>query len=420
MYGTTNKGGAAPNDGTVFKVTLGGTITSLYSFASETNPQAGLVLANDGNFYGVTTNGGDEECNSYGCGTVFRITPKGNETILYSFCSQMNCESGAYPWTATLVQGIDGSLYGTTSGAGSNGGGTVFKITPAGALTILHSFGFTDGASPESSLIQATDGNFYGTTAGGGDPSCQPDGCGTLFRITPDGRFTSLHSFNQTDGDVPTGVIQASDANLYGTTELGGSENYGTVFKATLQGAITTLHSFTLTDGINPFGTLVQATDGSLYGTTQTQGAGIGTIFSVTLSGVFTTLYSFCSETGCADGERPIDGLIQSTNGILYGTASGGGTGGCDCGTVFSLDIGLGAFVAFVQRAGKVGQTGGILGQNFTGTTSVMLNGVPASFTVVSDTFIRATVPQNATTGYVTVTTPTGGLTSNVPFHVIQ
>ncbi len=138
-----------------------------------------------------------------------------------------------------------------------------------------------------------------------------------------------------------------------------------------------------------------------------------GTVFQLTPTGILTTMHSFDS----SDGAVPIGGLIQATNGTFYGSSSQAGP--YNSGTLFSLDLGLGPFVTFVRAAGKVGQTGGILGQGFTGTTSVSLSGIPASFTVVSDTYIKATVPAGATTGYVTVTTPSGVLTSNVPFHVI-
>lgn len=165
----------------------------------------------------------------------------------------------------------------------------------------------------------------------------------------------------------------------------------------------------------------MQGTDGLFYGTTSAGGDlacnapynGCGTVFSITSAGAMTTLHIF----ELTDGLAPTGGLLQATNGAFYGTTDQGGT--YDDGTVFSLDMGLGPFVAFVHAAGRVGKTGGILGQGFTGTTSVSLNGTPASFTVVSDTFIRATVPAGATTGYVTVTTPTGVLISNVPFYVL-
>ncbi len=170
-----------------------------------------------------------------------------------------------------------------------------------------------------------------------------------------------------------------------------------------------------------PYGGLNQATDGNLYGTTYQGGThDDGTIFEITAGGTLTTLHNFCSRgfQYCNDGQWLVAGLVQATNGTLYGTAEVGGR--LNDGVVFSLDMGLGPFVTFVRPAGKIGQTGGILGQGLIGTTSVSLNGISASFTVISDTFLTATVPAGATTGYVTVTTPSGTLTSNVPFHVIQ
>jgi hypothetical protein len=222
-----------------------------------------------------------------------------------------------------------------------------------------------------SALTQGADGNFYGTTET------------TAYRMTPAGSLTTLYTFcslpNCADGDFPSGLIQATDGNFYGVTQYGGTSDSGT----------------------NDCGTFC------------------GTVFELTSTGKLTTLHSFSGN----DGEHPVGGLIQATNGLLYGTAADGGDFTCNppkgCGTIFSLDVGLGPFVTFAHAAGEVGQTGGILGQGFTGTTSVSLNGIPANFTIVSDTFIKATVPGGATTGYVTVTTPTGTLTSNIPFHVL-
>jgi uncharacterized repeat protein (TIGR03803 family) len=208
----------------------------------------------------------------------------------------------------------------------------------------------------------------------------------------------------------------------------------GTIFKIDQDGKLTTVYEFcsqpNCADGSEPIGALIQATDGNFYGATigggdstcnSGNGGGCGTVFELNhLDGTLTTLHTF-EDT---DGSNPAGSFLQATNGTLYGTTLFGGEPLCDksygCGTVFSLSMGLGQFVTFVRAAGKVGQTGGILGQGFTGTTGVSLNGTPASFTVVSDTFIRATVPAGATTGYVTVATPSGTLTSNVPFHVIR
>jgi uncharacterized repeat protein (TIGR03803 family) len=357
FYGTTNQGGA--NDscydgisdgcGTVFKITPSGALTTLYSFCSQSGcadgrfPHAGLVQASDGNFYGTTSSGGANQtaCN-LGCGTVFRITPSGTLTTLYSFCPQSDCTDGGAPF-GTLIQATDGNFYGTTSEDGANGDGTVFKITGAGALTTLHSFAFTDGEFPLAELVQGIDGNFYGTTSQGGTN----DG-GTLFKITPSGTLTTLYKFcsqsSCTDGSNPSaGLLQAADGNFYGTASSGGAHDRGTVFTITPSGTLTTLYSFcsqgNCTDGGAPAGALVQATDGNFYGTTSEYGVNsAGTIFKITPGGALTTLYSLGSTD--TDGVGPFAPLIQDTNGNFYGTTLVGGAN--LFGTVFSLSVGLG------------------------------------------------------------------------------
>jgi uncharacterized repeat protein (TIGR03803 family) len=433
LYGMTVGGGNRPCSpqnygcGTIFRITPQGNLTTLYRFCSLTGctdgsfPSAPLVLATDGSFYGTTNGGGNMTCNSnYGCGTVFKITPRGVLITLYTFDYVSGSSSNG-----GLIQAVGGDFYGTTGRGGTDGYGTVFKITAAGALTTLHNFTGSDGAYPYGDLVQGTDGNFYGTTEG------FPLSYGTIFKITPSGEIRTL-PLNLTDGIYPcAGLIQALDGNLYGTTYAGGADNCdggcGTIFKVTPEGSLTVLYSFCAqpdcADGYQLQAPLVQATDGNFYGTTR-QGAnpncyeGCGTVFQITPAGVLTTLHSFDG----TDGSSSLDGLLQATNGIFYGATSLGGnfcTPEYCGGTIYSLDMGLGPFVTFISTAGKVGQTGGILGQGFTGTTNVSLNGTPESFTVVSDTYLRATVPVGATTGYVTVTTPSGTLTSNVPFHVI-
>ncbi len=434
FYGTTLQGGI-PGPGTIFKITSGGMLTTVYSFCSQANcvdgsyPEAGLVLATDGDFYGTTSYGGKS---SYylGYGTVFKVTPDGTLMTLHSFCPHAGfCNDGQLPF-AGLVQTTDGIFYGTTTEGGTThcdegGCGTIFRITSTGDFETVHSFSPSGPADPFAGLIQAKDGSLYGTTSGGFS-----DFYGSVFKISPRGKLTTVHSFNGTDGAFPYGgLVQTSDGDFYGTTWGGGvNGNFGTVFKITPQGTLTTLYSFcaqtNCTDGSFPTAGLVQATDGNFYGTTSAGGidlidctlndGGCGTVFKITPAGTLTTLHSF----DYTDGAMPLGGLFQGTGGVLYGSTYVGGpnTGG----TIFSLNMGLGPFVAFVRPAGKVGETGGILGQGFTGTTSVSLNGTPANFTVVSDTFIRAKVPAGATTGYVTVATPSGTLTSNVPFHVIR
>jgi uncharacterized repeat protein (TIGR03803 family) len=424
LYGTTVNGGANSNSsctygcGTVFKISPGGTLTTIYNLCSQSNctdgftPFAGLVQGTDGNYYGTTYFGGANSCPNIGtCGTVFKITPGGVLTTLHSF----DGIDGSGP-QATLVQATDGIFYGTTPHGGASNNGTVFTITPSGRLATIHKFDGTDGSFP-SELIQGTDGNFYGTT--------NRDGAngefGTAFTITPSGMLTTLHSFDRTDGIAPyAGLVQGTDGNFYGTTAEGGSSancsnlGCGTVFTMTRSGTVTTLHSFDSTDGAHPYAGLAQGTDGNVYGATGYGGSnGYGTIFIITPSGTFATLGIF----NVADGESPFAGLVQDTNGIFYGTTTAGGAQGY--GTIFSLSVSLKPFVETEPTSGAVGTTVNILGTNLTGATGVTFNGTPAVFTVASKTLITTTVPAGATTGTVQVVTPNGKGLSNLPFTVL-
>ena len=321
LYGTTSAGGDNVA-GTVFKVTPDGLLTVLHSFAYDDGafPRAGLVQGTDGSFYGTTTQGG-----TGGSGTVFKITPSGALTTLLSFAGS----EGSDPY-AGLLQGTDGHFYGTTTQGGTGGSGTVFKITPSGALTTLHSFTGSDGANPHAGLVQGTDGDFYGTTRFGGTNSF-----GTVFKITPLGALTTLHRFTHQDGAGPyAGLVQGTDGHFYGTTTGGGDFKFprGTVFKITPSGALTTLHSFTRSEGANPWAGLVQGTDGDFYGTTYRGGAsGFGTVFRITPAGALTTISSFAG----SNGRYPYAGLVQGTDGNLYGTTNMGGTS--DYGTAFKI-----------------------------------------------------------------------------------
>src|ERR1022692_2084630 len=399
------------------------TLTTLYSFCSQSgcpdgsDPIAGLVQATNGDLYGTTAKGG-----ANGGGTVFKITPGGTLTTLYSFCSQTNCMDGVEPY-AGLVQAANGDLYGTTVAGGANGYGTVFKITPGGTLTMVYSFcsqtNCADGAYPEAGLVQAANGDLYGTTPQGG-----ANRGGTIFKITPGGTLTKLYSFCSegvypacTAGLIPdAGLVQAANGDFYGTTEYGGANgNYGTVFKITPSGTLTTLHRFNYTDGEGPSAGLVQATNGDFYGTTLSGGAnGEGTVFKITPSGSLTTLYSFCSQSGCTDGAFPEAGPVQGTHGDFYGTTFNGGAN--NSGTVFRLSVGLGPFVKPRPPFGKVGAAVKILGTNLTGATSVGFNGTAAVFEVVSSSEITTTVPAGASSGKVQVITPSGTLSSNAAF----
>ena len=279
---------------------------------------------------------------------------------------------------ATLVQGSDGNIYGTTTQGGAHiGGGTIFMITPGGTLTTLHSFGSQDGYADGSSaneLVQATDGTFYGTTLYMG-----PNNGGEIFKITPSGTLTTLYAFC-TERDPVT---------------------------------------YACLDGHLPRAGLVQGTDGNFYGTTSVGGAkGYGTIFRITRGGTLTTIRSFCDQiTICAYGEQPWAGLVQATNGTFFGTTTAGGA--VLKGTVFAMSVGMGWFVETLPTFGQVGATINILGTDFTGATAVTFNGTPASFTIVSPTQIQTILPSGATTGSVKVTIPSGTMTSNKRFRVL-
>jgi len=403
FYGTTNYGGPNAEGGTIFNISPGGALTTLYAFCGQymcsdgDHSFGGVIQANDGNFYGTTQGGGANDN-----GTVFQLTPGGTFTTLYFFGG----EDGSAP-TAPLLQGTDGDLYGTTAGGGRYGAGTIFRMTLAGELKTVHSFHGADGANPTGALVQARDGNFYGTTSGG---------AGTVFEIKPSGALTTLHTFSGTDGYSPVaGLVQAVNGNFYGTTFSGGAYGDGTVFEITPAGTLTVLHNFAgfPTDGANPNAALVQATDGKFYGTTTNAGgADVGTVFKITPGGSRRTLYSF----DWASGEFPYSGLLQATDGSFYGTTGQGGAS-C-CGTVYRLSTGLGPFVKTEPGSGKVGTAVIILGNNLTGATGVSFHGRPAMFTVVSSSEITATVPAGAGTGKVRVETPNGTLVSNVAFRV--
>jgi uncharacterized repeat protein (TIGR03803 family) len=452
FYGTTAGGGAntsyCADDGyngcgTVFKITPGGVLTTLYSFCSPGGycadgfePIGGLVQSANGDFYGTTRAGGSQN----GGGTVFKITPSGTLTTLHSFCSTGDCTDGLQPY-AGLVQGADGDFYGTTAYGGANAYGTVFRITPSGTLTTLYSFcslsDCSDGELPYAGLVQGTNGDFYGATAQGGKKMlyCVGIGCGTVFKITPGGTLTTLHSFCSQESDYECldgydpigGLVRGTNGDLYGTTFYGGDDldcdvGCGTVFEITPGGKLTTLANLGANgnSGALPQAAMVQATDGNFYGTTY---GGEGTIFKITPGGVLTTLYAFCFN--CSSGQEPYAGLVQGTNGEFYGTASAGGvdSGACGpwgyCGTVFSLNVGLGQFVETLPTSGNVGARVKILGSFLTGATSVTFNGTPATFTINSKSEITTTVPAGATTGTVQVISPRlGTLSSNVPFTV--
>jgi uncharacterized protein (TIGR03437 family) len=317
------------NFGSIFKLTPGGVLTRLYTFCAQVSCTDGaepgaLIQAADGNFYSTTYytgadySSGDQE----GYGTIFRITPSGTLTTLHTF----NGNDGANP--DNMILAVDGNFYGTTWVGGANNSGTVFKITPSGQLTTLYSFGSTstDGNSPLV-LFQGADRNLYGATFGN---AFYP---GTVFKITTSGTLTTLYTLTHADGNGVSDLIQATDGNFYGTTLYGGVFQQGSAFKLAPTGTFTTLYSFGGTSGSSDAGTLIQAADGNFYGVTGDDGNyNQGTIFELTPSGTFTRLYSFDITDGSFPGT-----LMQGSDGNLYGTTLSGGTNGG--GTIFRYQL---------------------------------------------------------------------------------
>jgi len=341
FYGTTYDGGTN-SSGSVFQLTSGGSYTNLYSFGSQpfdgTHPSAGLVQGSDGNFYGTAYYGGT---NNFG--TVFRISPSGSYSNLYSF--QGPPGDGRNP-AAALVQGSDGNFYGTTFAGGTNRYGAVFRFTTNGTETILYSFGgpTNDGAGPLTALVLGRDGNFYGTTTFGGLTNISGTtasfigGYGTVFRISSGGSYSNLYSFGSKipDGILPGSLVQGSDGNFYGVASEGGAfTNPGALFRITPGGSESLFYSFGSQpgDGVEPT-SLVIGSDGNFYGTTLDGGTNdLGTLFRISLSGSETILYSFGSQTN--DGANPLGSLIQDSDGNFFGTTEYGGAGAN--GTIFEL-----------------------------------------------------------------------------------
>ena len=335
LYGTTTAGGTS-GMGTVFKLDTAGTKTVLHSFTGPPldgqYPGADLVRDAAGNLCGTTFYGGA----SYH-GTVFKVDPTGAETVLHSFTGDPD---GSDP-SAGMIRDGAGNLYGTTYEGGNFGKGTVFKLDTAGLETVLYSFaGPPDGQFPNARLVRDAAGNLYGTTEIGGDLQCNSqNGCGTVFKLDTTGAETVLHRFTgtPTDGSYPEGgVVRDAAGNLYGTTSYGDASDLGTVFKLDNAGTETVLHSFTggTTDGATPMVGLIPGAAGSLYGTTEVGGpSNFGTVFRVTTSGTETILHSFVK--GGTDGKKPRGGLIRDPAGNLYGTTSSGGR--YNKGTVFKL-----------------------------------------------------------------------------------
>jgi len=387
-----------------YEIKLSGKLTVLQNFDASTS--SGLTLATDQRFHGTIASGG-----TFGHGSVFRISPLPFSTVIYQHDFRGGVD-GAYP-TSAPIQSMAGDFYGTTSGESdldSSDHGTVYRISKLGAYSVLHSFSGADGSTPLGPLVQTTWGSFYGMTQSGGK-----HGLGTIFRINSDGNFKVVYDFDDIHGSQPDGsLIQGSDGNLYGLAERGGEVGVGVAFKITPGGTLTVLHSFDGRDGAFPMGGLVEATDGNFYGTLYSGAQDeCGSLFRMTSAGDFTRIFAF----DCSKGSQPMGTLLQHTNGRLYGQAFFGGSYGG--GTMFELNLGLSPFVTFLNVYGVVGTKVTILGQNFVdGISNVYFNDVRAVNPEIHPTYIKAIVPDGATTGYITVTTPLAILTSNKPFIV--
>lgn len=327
FLGMTSSGGAF-NQGTIFRMTPNGTVTPLHSFTggSEGGSPFGDLVGVGDDFYGVTATGGGSNN-----GTIFKLTPDGSIVTVHDFAGGAD---GSRP-SSPLLLASDGRFYGTTRGGGTADKGAVYRAGTDGSFAVLSSFpGGFDGEFPGGALIEATDGSFYGS-ADGGYSTILISGLGILYKIAPDGTFTLLHRFIGSDGIGPSSLVQALDNQFYGTTISGGPTGIGTVFRMTADGTITTIHAFAGSpNGAYPGSGLIQATDGALYGTTTSGGRALtfsstGTAFRITRDGSFSTVHVF---RGDFDADTP-RGLYQASDGNLYGPASASSAG-----VIFRID----------------------------------------------------------------------------------
>lgn len=392
LYGVTATGGMY-SKGSIFKIGASGGFHVIHNFDGThgSTPIGGLTLGLDGNLYGMAELGG-----ANGDGNIFRITPAGAFTVLYDF---KGGPDGEFP-VSPLIVGADGNFYGTSYP------GAAFRMTPAGVLTVIASI----PASSFGPLLQAKDGSFYGVSQLGGKNSA-----GTVYRIAGK-TSTIVHSFDGPSGSYPIGgLVEGADGNFYGTTTAGGSTNAGVIYRITPSGGYSVMVDWDgkhTQNGYQAFAGLIAGADGNLYGATIWGGAfGDGVIFSMAIDGTYSVLYNF----GAPQGDGAYATPIQHTNGELFGITNRGGAAGD--GVVYSFEDGLEPFIKLITNAGLVGGTVGILGSGFSQTTGVTFNGTPASFHVVSDTYMNATIPSGET-GFVTVNRASGNLTSGRIFRV--
>jgi len=346
LYGTTSQGGGSGcfggGCGTVYQLSPSGEETILHRFTGIPDgfyPGAGLIADGAGNFYGTTEFGGQSGCQSnLGCGTLFKLAPDQTESVLFAFQYQGDPDSG-------LARDKHGNLFGVISkaygavGCGGIGCGAVFELLHGAKYKVLHDFtGENDAATPEGNLVADSDGNFFGTSyEGGSGTNCSSGfgGCGTVYKMTPDGTVTILHNFQGgKDGAHPYGPVVFDGAgNLYGTTEYGGSGKdcgygCGTVFKISQSGKETVLYAFkNPKDGYAPRWSPVLDDAGNLYGTTLLGGSscadtGCGTVFRLSPDGAKTTLHII--HDASSEGFAPV-GLVRDKKGNLFGTLLGGG-----------------------------------------------------------------------------------------------
>ncbi|MGB0008965.1 MAG: choice-of-anchor tandem repeat GloVer-containing protein [Candidatus Sulfotelmatobacter sp.] len=415
FYGITLSGGGPANQGAIYKISPKGVLTSLHAMAdSDGTTCSGLTLGTDGNFYGTCHNGG---ANDYG--TLFKVTSAGALTVLHNFAAQGSTSDGCEP-LAPPIQASNGDFYGTTSFCGANNYGTVYKLTLAGAYSLLYSFqGPPDDTLLPLGLIEA-DGELWGVgngwiISGGG-----------IFKITLAGKESLVYTFKaNSDGAYPDGeypsanLIQGSNGDFYGTTEEGGTANEGTIFEVTAAGKETVLYSFpNQTDGAYPSLPLTQGPNGLLFGAaTDCAGGGCSQagLFDITTAGAYKNLYLYplvCSN--CGQPEAP---LLLSTNGTFYSTTEQGGIG---VGSFYSLNDGYSPFISLVNvTSGAEGAQVGILGQGFSSKSVVEFGGTKATTTkLTGTTYILATVPAGALTGDITVTTGSTKLSTTASYKI--